>query len=328
MSTLSNMSRALRLAAAGFLALGLVNGAASSAELTKLRVSTIPIADTASFEVARQKGFFAAEGLEIDTTPTSGGAVGIPALMSGQLQIAYSNVVSIVLAASQGLDLVIVAAADETGDAPPDLAGLVTKPGAGFKDGKALEGKRIAVNSRNNIIWLYTREWIAKTGGDPNKVNYIEVPFPQMTDAVLQGRVDAAMLVEPFLSGGLNSKQLETVGWPYSTVQKRLPVSQFATTRAYAEANPEILEKFRRALAKATDWTNANIQSDEFLGILSGYTKAPVERIKAATMPIFVTTVDPASVEFVASLMKRHGILRNEVDAAALIHPAVRVSRK
>jgi NitT/TauT family transport system substrate-binding protein len=209
MSMVQIMSRAARLAAASLLGIGLLHGAAGAAELTKLRVSTIPIADTASFEVAREKGFFAAEGLEIDTTPTSGGAVGIPALMSGQLQIAYSNVVSIILAASQGLDLVVIAAADETSDAPPDLAGLVAKPGAGFKDGKALEGKRVAVNSRNNIIWLYAREWIGVTGGDPNKVTYVEVPFPQMMDAVQQGRVDAAMLVEPFLSGGLKGGQLE-----------------------------------------------------------------------------------------------------------------------
>ena len=323
MSMVQSLSRTVRLAAASLLGLGLLHGAGGAAELTKLRVSTIPIADTASFEVAREKGFFAAEGLEIDTTPTSGGAVGIPALMSGQLQIAYSNVVSIILAASQGLDLVVVAAADETSDAPPDLAGLVAKPGAGFKDGKALEGKRVAVNSRNNIIWLYAREWIGVTGGDPNKVTYVEVPFPQMTDAVQQGRVDAAMLVEPFLSGGLKSGQLESIGWPYSTVQKRLPVSQFATTRAYAAANPEILERFRRAMAKATDWTNANIQGDEFLAILSGYTKAPADRIRAATMPVFVKTVNPASVAFVAALMKRHGILKNDVDIAALLHPSV-----
>lgn len=327
MSALSVSRRAFAVGAAALAGAGIPGGAALAAETVKLRVSTIPIADTASFEVARERGFFAAEGLEIDTTPTSGGAVGIPALMSGQLQIAYSNVVSIVLAASQGLDLVIIAAADETGDAPPDLAGLVTKPGGGLKDGKSLEGKRVAVNSRNNIIWLYTREWIAQTGGDPNKVNYIEVPFPQMTDAVGQGRVDAAMLVEPFLSGGLKSGQLESVGWPYSTVQKRLPVSQFATTRAYADANPEILAKFRRAMAAATDWTNANIRSEEFLKLLSGYTKAPAERIKDATVPVFVKTVDPAGVAFVAALMKKHGILKNDVEAAKLIHPAVIAAR-
>ena len=44
------------------------------AQPVKLRVSTIPIIDTAPLQVAMAKGFFAAEGLEIDTTPTTGGA--------------------------------------------------------------------------------------------------------------------------------------------------------------------------------------------------------------------------------------------------------------
>jgi hypothetical protein len=40
-------------------------------------------------------------------------------------------------------------------------------------------------------------------------------------------------------------------------------------------------------------------------------------------MPVFVKTVDPASVAFVAALMKRHGILKNDVDVAAMLHPSV-----
>jgi NitT/TauT family transport system substrate-binding protein len=316
------LARAVAGAMVCLLALATISGEVA-AEPVKLRVSTIPIADTAAFEVARTKGFFAAEGLDVDTTPTPGGAAGIPALVSGQLQFTFSNVVSILLAASQGLDLVIVAPVNTTGDAPPDLAGIVSKPGSTFKDGKSLEGKRVAVNSRNNIIWLYTREWVQATGGDPNKVTYIEVPFPQMTDAVQQGRVDAAMLVEPFLSAGLKSGQLESIAWPYSTVQKRIPVAQFVTTKAYAQANPEIVEKFRRGLDKGTAWANANLASDEFLQIVSGFTKTPVERIKAATMPIFVTAIDPKSVEAVAALMKQQGLLKSDVDVRTLIHPSL-----
>src|ERR1700754_2484475 len=72
---------------------------ASAQTPTTLRVSTIPTIDVAAFEVALAKGLFEAEGLKIDTTPTVGGAVGIPALVSGQLQAAASNVVTIILAA-------------------------------------------------------------------------------------------------------------------------------------------------------------------------------------------------------------------------------------
>ena len=76
---------------------------AAQAQVTKLRVSTIPIIDTAPLQAAIAKGFFAAEGLEVDTTPTQGGAVGLPALAAGQVQITFSNIISIALGVKQGL---------------------------------------------------------------------------------------------------------------------------------------------------------------------------------------------------------------------------------
>src|SRR5215470_16817856 len=73
------------------------------AQATKLRVSTIPIIDTAGLQIALAKGFYKDEGLEIDTTPTAGGAAGLPALAAGQVQIAFSNIISTVLAEKQNL---------------------------------------------------------------------------------------------------------------------------------------------------------------------------------------------------------------------------------
>ncbi|WP_374608982.1 ABC transporter substrate-binding protein [Diaphorobacter nitroreducens] len=61
------------------------------AQTTKVRVSTIPIIDIAPMQVAVAKGYFAAEGIEVDTTPTQGGAAGIPALAAGQVQIVFGD---------------------------------------------------------------------------------------------------------------------------------------------------------------------------------------------------------------------------------------------
>lgn len=77
----------------------------AQAQPVKLRVSTIPIIDTAPLQVGIAKGFFAAEGLEVDTTPTAGGAAGLPALAAGQVQITFSNIISIVLLAATGYGL-------------------------------------------------------------------------------------------------------------------------------------------------------------------------------------------------------------------------------
>src|SRR5690606_33035549 len=134
-------AKVLAAAAVGMLLVA----SAQAQQLTKLRVSTIPIIDTAPMQAAIAKGYFAAEGLEVDTTPTAGGAVGLPALAAGQVQITFSNIISIVLGAKQGLGFQVIAAGSGTGGEPPDLAGMLVKTGSAIKTGKDLEGKRVAV---------------------------------------------------------------------------------------------------------------------------------------------------------------------------------------
>jgi NitT/TauT family transport system substrate-binding protein len=289
------------------------------AQTTKLRVSTIPIIDVAPLQVAITKGFFAAEGLEVDTTPTQGGAAGIPALAAGQVQIAFSNIISIVLAAKQGLPFELIAAGSTTGDTTPDLAALVAKKGATFRTGKDFEGKRIAVNTRNNIIWLYARAWVKATGGDPDKVTYLEVPFPQMIDAVKGDRVDAAFVVEPFLTSGLES-DMALVAWPYNTVQRRLPVAQYAANKAFIQQNPQVIEKFVRAYNKGVDWANQNRGSDELAQIISSYSRMPAALVKKLPIPEFTKTVDPAAIDTVVEEMRRHGMLEGAFDSKALLY--------
>jgi NitT/TauT family transport system substrate-binding protein len=289
------------------------------AQTTKLRVSTIPIIDIAPLQVAITKGFFAAEGLEVDTTPIQGGAAGIPALASGQVQIAFSNVISTILAAKQGLGFEIIAAGSNTGDAPPDLAGLIARKGSPLKTGKDFEGKRIAVNTRNNIIWLYARAWVRATGGNPDAVTYLEVPFPQMVDAVRGDRVDAAFAVEPFLSAGL-ANDLQVVGWPYNTVQKGFPAAQYAASKTYIEQNPGVIDRWVRAYHKGIDWTNQNRGSEELAKIISAYTRIAPEQLMKLPMPAYQKTVDPAALEPVVAEMRRNGMLDGPFDIKSLLY--------
>jgi NitT/TauT family transport system substrate-binding protein len=293
------------------------------AQVTKLRLSTIPIVDTAPLQIGIAKGFFAAEGLEIDTTPTAGGAAGLPALAAGQVQIAFSNIISVVLGAKQGLGFEAIAGGAGTGNAPPDLAGLVTKKGAGLKTGKDFEGKRIAVNTRNNVIWLFAREWVRATGGDPDKVTYLEVPFPQMTDAVRGDRVDGAFVVEPFLSNGLHAENLQLVGWPFSTVMHNIPVGLYASTKQYIAQNPQAIEKFVRAYNKSVDWSDANKSSDEWIKIVSGYTRLPPDKVKGLTVPPYFKSVDPAAVEKVQALMRKNGLIDGTIDSKSLLYRTI-----
>ncbi|TFZ02601.1 hypothetical protein EZ313_15185 [Ramlibacter henchirensis] len=315
----SRNRRALLKLSGAVLAAGVAPVALGQQQPTKLRLSTIPIIDTAPLQVAIAKGFFTAEGLEIDTTPTAGGAAGLPALAAGQVQIAFSNIVSIVLGAKQGLGFQVIAAGSAMGGPPPDIGGIIANKG-GPKSGKELEGKRLAVNTRNNIGWLYAREWVRRTGGDPDKVSYVEVPFPQMVDAVRGNRAEVAFVMDPFLSAAVASGSMEVVGWPTDAVPGPAPLAQYASTKAFIEQNPAVIEKFVRAYNKGVDWANANKSSDEWVRIVAGYTKMEPEKVKGLKLPPFEKTVDAAAVEKVVGVMRKNALLDGPFDAKSVLY--------
>jgi NitT/TauT family transport system substrate-binding protein len=276
--------------------------------------------DTAPLQVGIVKGFFAAEGLEIDTTPTTGGAAGLPALAAGQMHIAFSNIISIILAVKQGLGFQVIAAANTTGDAPPDPAALLGLKGTSIRTGKDLEGKRLAVNTRNNIVWLYARAWVQATGGNPDAVTYLEVPFPQMVDALRGGRVDAVFAGQPFLSAALDTGNFTVIGWPYNAVRKHIPVAQYAASKSYIDQNPGVIERFARAYGKSADWANENRNTPEWSRIVSAYTRLAPEQLKSIQMPPYPKTVDPGAVDAVVELMRQHGLYQGAFDARSLLY--------
>lgn len=306
------------LAAAGI-------GSAQAQEKTRLRVSVIPIVDVAPIYAAIKEGYFKAEGLEVDTSPVAGGAGGIPGLMGGAYDFVFSNVVSIVLARSQGLPLKIVAPGSAARNTPPDLAAVFVRKGENLKRGADLQGKSMAVNTRNNIIWLYGREWVAQTGGDANKVNYREVPFPQMTDALKGKQVDSIFVVEPFVSKALADPALEVVAYPYPLVQPTgVSVSQYVATEDFIAKNPETVRKFAAAMKKGAQWVNANMGNRQFAELVGGYTRMDPSQVTQMTIANAPLSVPNDSVDKTITLMTRHGMLTAPIRAESMIQPTAR----
>src|SRR5262249_20639741 len=83
---------------------------AGGAGPSKLTVTAIPIVDVAPLYLGRQKGLFAAEGLELDIQNTQGGAQAVPCVVSGQCQFGFANMISLLLAHAKGLPLQVVTA--------------------------------------------------------------------------------------------------------------------------------------------------------------------------------------------------------------------------
>lgn len=307
------------LAMIGFVGLPMTK--APAADLEKVRVSIIPIGDVAPLFVAVQNGYFRELGLEIDTTPSAGGAAGIPGLVGGSFDVAYGNVVSSLLAAQQGLDVKVIAAGTNITDPKLDATGIIVRSESGIKTGKDLEGKSIAINTRNNVIWLYARAWVKATGGDPERVTFKEVPFPQMEDALRQQRVDGAFMVPPFAMVATQRGGLSKVGSPYSDVQPGVDVGQYVTTGKVLAARPETLKKFVAGLRKGIEWYNANLASDALLNLISGYTKVDVALLKLAPVPTAPLHTDVTQVKKTMELMIENKLLPGPLNLDKIIDP-------
>jgi len=287
--------------------------ATHAAEPVKLKVNVQVIVDCVPLVIAVKQGFFAQEGLEVDTSVSTGGAVGIPGLVSGAYDIVHSNTVSGLLAFNQGLDVQLIAPGAKMLPQAPTTE-MVGRKGEAFKTEADLQGKSIGVNNRNSIVWLYARAWVKARGGDPAKVSFREVPFPQMEDAVKRRNVDAAFMVEPFKSAALKTPELAVVGSPFNEVQPGADAGGYLTTHKFAAQNADVLRRFTRALRRGVDWYNAHLQSKEALQSVAEFTKLPPAVLQEITLPPMPTQVELAQIRRTAELMRDNGMLAKVPD--------------
>lgn len=292
---------------------------AIAAELPLVRVSTVPIFVVAPHVAADRFGYFIAEGIAVTTQPVQGGHIGIPGLIGGSFDVLYSNTVSILTALERGIDLRIIAEGTRIPTKPPDPAAIVQRKGAGLHTGKDLEGKVIGINVRFDIQWLIAQAWVKKTGGDPSKISYREVPLPAMLDALKSGQIDAAVLVDPFLTVGLGDPNFELLDWAQSKVMPGLPSSLWVVSGDVADHKSDLIRAYIRGFLKGAEWVNAHLGDPEYLQLVASFTKTDEKLLAKMIVGKQPTDIDVGGIERVALLMKENDLLKTDVNVASKI---------
>src|SRR6266498_3982971 len=245
----------LLVAALGLLAAacssGSGNGSSSSSggpETSTITLGSLPVVDAAPAYIADKAGYFKQEGLTVKFQQAQGGAALIPSLVSGDIQIAFSNWVSLFLAKSQGIDLTLIADGDK---ARPGFSGVFVMPNSPIKTPADLAGKKIAVNTLNNVGGLVISAVLQSQGVDPKSIKFVEVGFPDMGATLQRGDVDAVWVVEPFTTAVKATLNARAIIDPFSGPTAALPVGGYAVTKQFADKNPKTVAALFRALDKA-----------------------------------------------------------------------------
>jgi NitT/TauT family transport system substrate-binding protein len=294
-------------------------GGAEANKPATLKVGVIPIADVAPVYVGIKQGFFKEENLTIQPQIAEGGATITAQTVSGDLQIGFSNVTSLIIAASKKLPIQIVASGVKGAESEDDAwDAVLTKKGSPIKDPKALEGQTVSVNNLNNVGPLTINNAMEKAGADYKKVKYVEVPFPDANAALDTNRIDAAWVVEPFVSQG-KAQGTGEVLHPFEQMAPNFEVATYFVTKQYAAQNKDVVDRFVRAINKSLEYADQN--PDVVRQVVPTYTKIPKDVAAKMTLPQWASEINQPTVQQTADLAQKYGYIKDKPDLGELIRP-------
>ena len=193
---------------------------------------------------------------------------------------------------------------------------MVAPEGSDIEDAADLAGKTVAVNTLNNIGDTTIRKVVDDAGGDPEAVEFVEMGFPDMPAAVAGEQVDAAWIVEPFVTTALQ-QGAKVVASNFAETDPELMIAAYFTSEQQIAEDPETVEAFTAAMEESL--TYAEEHPDETRAVLDTYTEIDPAVKEAMVMPRFAPGLEASSFEVLADLGLEYGMFDEPVDVSKLL---------
>ena len=292
--------------------------AVRAADLPRMHVGAITISDCVPFYAAMQQGYFPAAGIDVSTESETGGTRRHSG--GGCRRVRHRL-------HERALGL----AGDRAGHRPalrrrrkhpqPARHDRVVRPrGEGIKTGKDFEGKTIGINDTRSLQFMYAHGWVKATGGDPDKVSYRAVPFPDMADAVKNKRVDGVIPSEPFFSAQPQRPGARTDREPRPHGVSERPRRRLGRHGRLLTKHGDLVRKFLAGMEQGSQWCNANLNSPAFTALLVSYTKLAPARVAAMAKGRTSIGITAREVARMADLMRVNGLLTATIDVPPKVY--------
>jgi NitT/TauT family transport system substrate-binding protein len=242
----------------------------------KLRVGEGPFITGGAFYVARDKGYFQKLGLDVDTKTFIDGAMAVPSMVSGELDMTFMTAnASLFNSIAKGAPIVVFL---DRGNNKPGHAYTVANVSQALYDQGVksmadfakLKGKKIGVGALGSINQYNMAQALLKAGLDPAKdVQWVvNVSQPDLMKMLGQGQVDATDLAWQF---GVFAQQNKW-GPIVATGDQMVPgaaIGMFVVRKDFLEKNRDVVIRFAMAyLHAAREFNAAAAEPDKHMDIV------------------------------------------------------------
>jgi NitT/TauT family transport system substrate-binding protein len=290
---------------------------APAADLTTVRVAGTPDADIVGALWGVRSGIFQRAGLDVQVQRLNSGAAVSAGVIGGSVDIGKSSVFGLIAAYVKGVPLVLEAVADVY-DANAPNTGFVVAKTSSINGPRDLAGKTIASPALGDLFSTVTAAWIDANGGNSRATNFVELPIPLVVNAIAAGRVDGAMMVNPYLQQAKDGGMCRTIGYPFNIIAKFFGVTYYFCSKAYAQANTDVVARFRRGVAQASTYALAH--KSEMSAVIVDYTKLDHALIDKLPLGIGVG-MDQAPLQAVIDFAARIKSIPASFPASDIIDP-------
>ena len=290
-------------------------GDGGSGELTEVTVSIVPFSPNAVLFMAMENGIFEDYGIKVNIERAASPIPVVASLVAGQAQFGFVTTPVLINANREGTPIKCVAPIDGQVSPDRDASALVAAKDSGITSLEDLSGKSVAVVQLASINLIGAKKLIEDAGATGTE--YVALPFPQMPQALADGRVDAAVITSPYVEQALDAGAVE-LAHPSSDLFPEGTIYCYAASASYLDENPEVAENFQAAMEEAI--TYAGEHEEEAKATLVEYLELTEEQAQAQVIPTnYVPEINLESIGEIQDLMEEQGSIDSTVEPEDLV---------
>ena len=220
---------------------------AYSGTTESISIGSVPLDQYVLIYVARDQGFFSANGLNVTLKDYDTGPAGIDGMEKDEVNISISAEYPFVREALNGKNISVFGSIDRF-----QSQVIICRRDRGIVDHPDLRGKRIGV-LQGTILEFYLGRFLNLHGISLQDVHLVNIPTSQNVDAIANGSVDAVIIGDKYIEQIKERLGNNIEIWPAQSSQ--MGYSVMACKNSWAASHPESINRFLKSLGQAEEYT-------------------------------------------------------------------------